>query len=40
MLKLNGALTPGQYYLKGVVVDSAKEHSYTATASTDFLVVP
>ncbi|MGD0617934.1 MAG: VWA domain-containing protein [Bryobacteraceae bacterium] len=40
VLKLNGAVSPGQYYLKATVVDTSDKRPYTATASTDFQVVP
>jgi hypothetical protein len=40
VLKLNGAVSPGQYYLKATVVETAEKHPWTATTSTDFRVVP
>jgi VWFA-related protein len=40
VLKLNGAVSPGQYYLKATVVDTSDKRPYTATASTDFQVLP
>jgi hypothetical protein len=40
VLKLNGAVSPGQYYLKATVVDTSDKRPYTATASTDFEVLP
>jgi hypothetical protein len=40
VLKLNAAVPPGQYYLKATVVDAAGKQPRSATAWTDFQVVP
>jgi len=40
VLKLNEAVSPGQYYFKATVVDAAVKPPRTATAWADFQVVP
>jgi hypothetical protein len=39
-LKLPGTVSPGQYYLKAMVVDKAGKAPFAATAWSDFQVVP